>query len=182
VAALSTGVAHSISILGDKPMNSRQHPEKSYGAGIFCSACHSEPWPDPGSGARETFDLLRIIGEWRCELHRTAEQKRARRPVVNTPFEALVEVERLLEAESARFERALVHDRHDLLAEFQAYSSKLARGLAELRKALAPPRPTTSPDDAPNSRRPPKKIKANERLGTVDWLAGDAQPAGEDSP
>ena len=159
---------------------------KTYGAGIFCSAimqsgepCHSEPHPADGSGFRETFDLLCIDGEWRCELHRLPKQKRAPPIAAATPLAALAEFERLCQAESAHFEAAIVHDSDDLLAEFKAYCSEVARGLAEVRKVFARQKPTASPDDAPKSR-PPKKIRKAERLGTVDWLAGDAQPAGED--
>jgi hypothetical protein len=84
----------------------------------------------------------------------------------------------VLEAESACFEEAIVEDRGDLLAAFRAYSGEVARAVGEVRKVLTPQRSAASLDDAPKSR-PPKKITAKERLGTADWLAGDAQPAGE---
>jgi hypothetical protein len=51
---------------------------KIYGAGIFCGIYHAEPFPDPGSGYRETFDLLRTTGEWRCELHRSSKPLKQR--------------------------------------------------------------------------------------------------------
>lgn len=152
---------------------------KSRGANVFCSVCHAEPYPDDPSTTRETFDLIHVDDAWFCEQHRPAKQMRPSRIAAATPLAALAEFERVCEAESARFEEVLVEDDNDLLPEFKAYSSEVARALAEVRKALTPQKPPPPPDDAPRSR-PPKKIKANERLGTMDWLAGDAQPAGED--
>ena len=52
---------------------------KSYGVGIYCAACHAEPFPDPGSGYRETFDLLCIDGEWLCEQHRKPLKQQPRK-------------------------------------------------------------------------------------------------------
>jgi hypothetical protein len=158
----------------------------TYGAGIFCSAalqsgepCHAEPYPDDGSGFRETFDLLCVDGEWRCELHRLPKRKLAERIVGASPLAALGEFERLLEAASTRFEETIAEGSDDLVAAFRRYSSEVARGLAEVKKVFAAQKPTASPDDAPKNR-PRKKIGKAERLGTVDWLAGDAQPAGEE--
>ena len=154
---------------------------KIYGANIRCSVCGAEPWPsDPA--VRETFDLRRVDDGWFCELHRPPKEKRASRPVAATPLEALAEFERLLEAEGAHLEAAIVHDSDDLLPEFKAYSSEVARAFAEVRKALTPQRPPAT-DDTPKSRAP-KKIKAKERLGDgqQDWVTGDAQPAGVGSP
>jgi hypothetical protein len=136
------------------------------------------------AATRESFDLLKIGDRWFCERCRPAGQKRAPRIVAASPLAALSEFERLLEAEGTRFEEALVEDRDGRLADFKAYSGEVARGLAEVRKALAPQKPPPSLDGAPKSRRPPKKIKANERRGDgqQDWVAGDAQPASEDAP
>jgi hypothetical protein len=44
---------------------------KVYGARIYCRVCHAEPWPDDPATTRETFDLLRVDGDWLCEEHRT---------------------------------------------------------------------------------------------------------------
>jgi hypothetical protein len=49
---------------------------KIYGAGIFCSICHAEPFPDDPATIRETFDLLRVNGEWFCEQHRPSEKEK----------------------------------------------------------------------------------------------------------
>jgi hypothetical protein len=51
---------------------------KSYGADIFCSVCHAEPFADPPT--RETFDLLKIGDAWFCERHRPALAKKDRKP------------------------------------------------------------------------------------------------------
>jgi hypothetical protein len=106
---------------------------KVFGARIVCVVCGAQLFADPESGFRESFDLLRIDGEWRCELHRAEKQQRASRAVAAAPLEALAQFERLLEDESARFEAALVMDR----SGFATFSRKIERGLAGLRKALA---------------------------------------------
>ena len=58
---------------------------KVYGASIFCSVCHAEPFPDDPATTRETFDLLRVDGAWFCERHRppkTAPKDSAAAPPV----------------------------------------------------------------------------------------------------
>lgn len=57
---------------------------KSYGAQIFCSVCHAEPFPDNPATTRETFDLLRIGGDWFCERHRPPKNV----PKTSTPAPA----------------------------------------------------------------------------------------------
>jgi hypothetical protein len=42
---------------------------KSFGANILCSVCQAQPYPDPGSGFRETFSLTRVSDVWFCEQH-----------------------------------------------------------------------------------------------------------------
>jgi hypothetical protein len=49
---------------------------KVYGAGIKCSVCGAEPWPDDPAKTRESFDLLKIDGVWLCERCRPPEEKR----------------------------------------------------------------------------------------------------------
>jgi hypothetical protein len=45
------------------------------GAGVKCSVRGARPFLELGpDGPRSTFDLLKVAGEWRCELHR--ERKR----------------------------------------------------------------------------------------------------------
>ena len=145
---------------------------KTFDAYIVCCECQSQPFPDPGSGFRETFDLMRVGDAWFCERHRPAGHKRAARLVATTPLGALSEFERLFQAENARFEEALTDGGDDLLAEFEAYSGEVARALTGLRKVLTPQKPPASRDDLPMSRAP-KKIKPNERLGEgqKDWVA-----------
>jgi hypothetical protein len=165
---------------------------KTYGAFIRCSICGSQPFPDDPA-TRESFDLRRFgpsgapaaspaEGEWRCERHFPPRQNIPPAARV-TPDQALTEFERLLSAEGARLAEALPtradDDDDDNEIALVSYRLEIERGLGELWKSIVPPRRATAQDDAP-SRRPPKKITAKERLGTVDWLAGDAQPAGED--
>jgi hypothetical protein len=156
---------------------------KVYGAHVYCSApgCHAEPYPDHSSGHRESFDLLCITGEWRCELHRPARKEHTPRAVGVTPLAALSTFEDLLKTEGARLEEAVVEDCAGLLADFKAYSDEVEHGLAELRMALTPQKPPASPDDAPKSRSTPKKIRKVERLapGQQDWVIETALPAEE---
>jgi hypothetical protein len=159
---------------------------KTFGAGIFCSVCSAQPYPNNPATTRESFDLQRVNGEWFCERCRPA-QKRAARPVASSPLEALRQFEQLLEGERARFEGALVEDCEDcgyLIDDFRVCSDEIARGLAELRKVLTPQKPPASPDDALKGRRSQKKISAKERAGDgqVDWVSGDAQSANEAAP
>jgi hypothetical protein len=48
------------------------------GVGIKCVVCGARPfadcWPEK---PRETFDLLKIDGEWRCKLHRARQRQSA---------------------------------------------------------------------------------------------------------
>ena len=106
-------------------------PAPTYGANIRCTVCGAMPWPaDPTT--RETFDLLKIDGEWFCELHRPA-RKRASRPAAPSPLEALAEFERLLAGELDRLEEA-IDDRDGAV---DACRAELSRGLADLKKAIA---------------------------------------------
>ena len=124
---------------------------KSYNAGIYCQTCHAEPWPDPGSGFRETFSLIRLgpnglpadspaPGEWRCEEHPIAKSGLpARRTSRVTPLEALADFENVVAAESARLgEEVTAGDRDDAEAALAAFQQEVGRGLASLRKAVQP--------------------------------------------
>jgi hypothetical protein len=157
-------------------MSNRERPEKSYGAGIKCVICGSEPWPSDPS-VKESFNLRRFgpngapaespaEGEWRCSEHFPPRQNIPPATRV-TPRDAVAEFEQLLLAQGARLEEELAirsgsdDDNND--AAFEAYRGELDRGLASLRKAIAPREPP-SPGDTPKLRRPKRKpITANER-------------------
>ena len=47
------------------------------GAGIACSECSARPFPELGpAGTRQTFDLRKVRGQWRCELHQPPPLKK----------------------------------------------------------------------------------------------------------
>ncbi len=160
---------------------------KNFGAHIVCRECGAQPYPDNPTTTRETFDLMRVGENWLCERCRPAAQKRAPRPVAASPLAALTDFENVFQTEGARMMDTIEDYGDDLeawaLDAFRAYSAEISRALSELRKALAPQKPPASLDDAPKSRSAPKKIRKVERLGDgqVDWVSGDAQPAGEDA-
>jgi hypothetical protein len=154
---------------------------KTFGAGIVCSICSAQPYPDNPTTTRESFDLALVDGSWFCEQCRPAKVKSPPRPVVASPIDALGECERQVEAASAGFRETLVEDLNsDLASDFKLFSDQVARACAEAKKAVAPQKPP--PDAAPASRAP-KQIRKVERLGEgqADWV-GDVQPAVEGSP
>lgn len=116
---------------------------KVFGAGIFCSVCQAQPFPDPGSGLRESFDLQCVGDRWLCEQHRLRKQKRASRPAPKERVssaddrDAAVEAfEALLRVQAARFNGS-VDDEEDPLAEaFEDFWAETERGLGELKRAL----------------------------------------------
>jgi hypothetical protein len=168
---------------------------KSYGANICCSVCSAEPWPSDPT-VRASFDLRRFAangepaaspaeGEWRCELHRPP--KRRVPPAARvTPAEAVTEFERLIAVEAAHLEAALPIDDDDNNDDREAalgdFRREIERGLGELRKAIVPQKPPASLDETPKGRRSPRKLSAKERIGTLDWVTGDAQSAAGDQP
>jgi hypothetical protein len=139
---------------------------KTYGAKIWCAfpGCHAEPWPDDPTTTRESFDLLCIDGEWRCEKHRLPKEKHASRIVAASPLAALSEFERLLET-GARLEAVLTS--RDGKDAFDAYRRELKRGFASLKKAIAPPEPPDG-EAKPARQKPISKGKLSEQQG--DWL------------
>jgi hypothetical protein len=66
---------------------------KTFGAGIFCTKCSAQPWPDDPA-IRESFDLLDTSEGWRCELHRAGLSIPRAKPV--TASQALEGLERAL--------------------------------------------------------------------------------------
>jgi hypothetical protein len=47
---------------------------KVFGAGIKCSVCDAQPFPDDPTRTRESFDLLKVDGVWLCEQCREQEK------------------------------------------------------------------------------------------------------------
>jgi hypothetical protein len=130
---------------------------KTYGAEIYCRApgCHAEPYPDDPATTRETFDLVRVGEEWRCELHRSP-QRRASRAVAATPRQAL-----------ARLEETLAGVDND----------DVARALNEVKRAIAAQ--TARAEKAAQAKRPKPLSLMAGHPDQVDFTddAGD----GEDS-
>ena len=128
---------------------------KAYGANIVCAhpGCGAQPFPPEGSGLRESFDVVRVHGQWLCELHRDPKQIRKPRAAAATPLELVEEVEQLVEDE--------------------AEHSKIARVVARLKRALAPPRP----DPKPHAKIPLASVgKEQADLGS-DFTRVDRKPA-----
>jgi hypothetical protein len=48
---------------------------KVFGAGIRCSRCDAQPFPDDPETTRESFDLLKVDGAWLCEECRQEEKR-----------------------------------------------------------------------------------------------------------
>ena len=137
---------------------------KTFGAGIFCRECSAQPHPDPGSGFRESFDLLCIAGEWFCELHRPPKQKRASRVAAATPAEAVDQFETILASEFACLEEAVSDgDRGDITDALKDYDEAIKRALGELKKDLAARVPAQVEKPAQVKRARPKPITARER-------------------
>ena len=109
---------------------------KTYGARIYCSVCHAEPYPDNPRTTRETFDLARVGDDWFCEQHRPAKKERAPRVAAAKPLEALGVFEELLEAQVARLLDETTGDDDPVVAALEASQQELGRGFAELKKAL----------------------------------------------
>jgi hypothetical protein len=137
---------------------------KLYGPQIYCQVCHAEPYPDPESGSRESFDLLCLNAEWRCELHRQPREKRASRVAAATPAEALNEFVRALAVQTAYLEEAVAGcDDDDVISAFKEHSEELRRALNALKETItaqAPPRAEKTPQ---NKRARVKPISARER-------------------
>jgi hypothetical protein len=121
---------------------------KTYGAGIFCFACHAEPWPtDPA--IRQTFSLVRLgpdgrpadspaEGQWCCEQHLIprlgAPAKRAPKA---TPTGALTDFEVLLGAELANLGEEIADgDYHEAKEALVIFQREIERGFAALQKAV----------------------------------------------
>jgi hypothetical protein len=137
---------------------------KSFGAKIFCSVCQAQPYPDSGSGFRETFSLTRVGGEWLCDEHRPLKKERALRVAAATPAEALNEFERTLAAESSRLEEAVAGcDDYSLAIAIKDFGEELERALNELKKAVVAQAPPRAEKAAQNKRARPKPISARER-------------------
>jgi hypothetical protein len=146
--------------------------------------CGAMPWPDD-PGIRETFSLRRFgpdgrpsespaPGEWRCELH-TPEPRSIpkQRPDVSRS-EVLSEFEDLFTAELGRMEEALdgVAASPDPLKIFQ---KEVERGLAALKKTIAPPKPNDTAAK-PKARRAPSRT--TKLPGQLDAFAeSDPKPA-----
>jgi hypothetical protein len=113
---------------------------------IACSICGARPWPsDPN--IRESFSLRRYRpdgcpsespapGEWFCERH-IPEQKSAPKPrsVRVTAKDAMIDFERVLEAEDAHIDDAIA-ERDNISEALRASRNEIARGLAALKQAV----------------------------------------------
>jgi hypothetical protein len=140
----------------------------TYGANIRCTVCGAMPRPaDPAT--RETFDLLKIDGEWFCELHRPA-RKRASRPVAPSPLEALAEFERRLVSELSGLEETFDCDADRAL---DACRAELSRGLADLRKAIAARKAQS--DAAKPKRKPSPTVRRKGQGDLIALVSDDAQ-------
>ena len=63
---------------------------KSFGAGIVCSVCSAQPYPDdPDDDPRDLRPSARRRPPGLCERCRPAKEKRAPRPVAASPLEAV---------------------------------------------------------------------------------------------
>jgi hypothetical protein len=109
---------------------------KTFGASIFCRECNAQPYPDPGSGHRETFDLAKVDDVWCCEEHRPRRVKRASHVAAVTPAEAVDLLEKILADELAGLAEAITNDgREDIAHALEAYGKAVERALGDLRKA-----------------------------------------------
>ncbi len=110
---------------------------KTFGARIVCCECNAQPFPDPGSGFRESFNLTRVGDDWFCEEHMPPKARRAPRVTAATPTEAVDQFERILATEFAGLEEAVADgDRGDIAGALKDYDKAIGRALSELRKAL----------------------------------------------
>jgi hypothetical protein len=152
---------------------------KSFGANIVCDVCQAQPHPDPGSGFRETFDLVKIDGAWRCELHRPAKIKRASRVTVVTPADAVDQFEQVLAAQSAHLEEAVADGgREDIRDALKEHNDEIERALGELKEAIAAQRPPPVEKAVKYAR--PRPINARERNqdGQGDLIADPTEEGG----
>jgi hypothetical protein len=112
---------------------------------------------------RETFDLLKVDGQWRCELHRASSPAK-RAPV--SPTEALDTFEATLKDAGARFCEAVADlDDPAPARAVEDFQEETERALVLLKSTLAPRKP---PAEACSK---PRKIERSE--GQVELLGSD---------
>jgi hypothetical protein len=154
---------------------------------ISCSICGATAWPDDPA-IRATFELRYFgadgaptsggrTGEWRCEEHRPP-RTRASRPAIASPIEAVAELERLIDAMTARLQEELIDDddpevdnSYYIDAVLKGYRAEIARGIAALKKTLTP--------EPVKAKACPKPSPFVRRKGQLDLIEAEAAFPGE---
>ena len=119
---------------------------KSFGANIVCHQCNAQPHPDPGSGFRESFDLVKVGNDWFCEQHRPSLKEKRSRTAAATPTEAADQFEQTLATEFSGLQEAVVDgDRGDITDALKDYGEALGRALTDFKKAVVEARRLRAP-------------------------------------
>jgi hypothetical protein len=110
------------------------------GAGIACSECGARPFPELGpAGTRQTFDLRKVRGQWRCELHQPPPLKKKQDDrEKDFSFERVETLKDLFDDKVAQVDEGGRDEALELIADIQAIVARLKPSTALAGEQVSP--------------------------------------------